>query len=291
MVTKIKLNKRKLILKNKFFIILSFFSFCFNLMANETTASSDKKNENIKPCEVTKEFITIFEFLKSKIELVGTEKSAALIAKKAASSCQGAAARFIRTVSVFNDIEIDNRSLIDIALEVSAFNDIQATSFQQIFQKNFVSNGLDQELYSSIRIAKKLALLNDSDSLQVTEKMGEDYLEFVEFCLSDNGLQLAKPICAELSAKFIGFRSSNKKSISVQIKNLHHFLMSDMEAAKRPIPDKNSFLKIAEKILSKNEFAVENFKEAFKYASSESGLKLTTKESIKFSLDLVTSTK
>lgn len=274
----------KKIFSNLIIFQISVLFLFLSVKANGEDKSNSPTSKEVAACEVAKEFITIFEFLRSRIELVGNEKSALTVAKKAALSCQGSAVRFIRTVSIFNDIEIDNRSLIDLSVEVAGWPDDKAISFQEIFQKSYVASYLDLDLYESIRVAKKLAFLNEGESA----KIGEDYKDFVVFCLEDKGLNFSKPQCGKLAENLISFRKSNRKPITPQIKDLYEFLILDMDKNKKPIADNVSFIKIAEKVLSKDEKSVDNFKASFKYANSDKGLKLTMKESLKFAIDLVT---
>ncbi len=254
-----------------------FFLLVFSTLTFAAVPKVDAQSEK-QECPRSKEFITSFEFLKSQMDWVGTEKKALEIAEKVSAGCKGSAARFISTIVLLEKAEIENRSILDQAVSNALASEKRFQSFKVIFQQAYLSQALDLDAFQSLSLAKKLSI----DLPFEKDNLDQDFRQLVQFCLDTQGLALSKPQCAQIVTDWISAGSKFQGSIAKGIKQLFQYLQ-ESKSEKVTI---GSFVDIATKIAGNGDTGIENFKLAYQYAQSDKGLKLTNKEALQFALKM-----
>jgi hypothetical protein len=258
-------------------LALFFSTLTFSVLATAAVPKNISSSE--KPeCPRSKEFITSYEFLKSQIDWVGTEKKALELAEKVSAGCKGSAARFISTIVLLEKAELENRSIIDQAVSNALANEKRFQAFKVIFQQAYLSQALDLDAFQSLAIAKKLSV----DLPFEKENLEQDFRQLVQFCLDSKGLGLSRPQCAQIVTDWISAGSKFQGSVAKGIKELFQFLQ-DSKSEKVSI---GSFVDIATKIAGNGDAGVENFRLAYQYAQSEKGLKMNNKEALQFAIKM-----
>jgi hypothetical protein len=229
-------------------------------------------------CQSSREFIAVYQYLVKNINLAGSVSNAFEISQKVAEGCNGAALRFINTSNVLMKAELDNRTVIETALEMSQRTDSSSSAFFDIFQRSYLSQYLDLDIYQALKISKKLTTLFQGDVSYVAE----DFIHIVDYCLSSKGLNLPKPNCAEIAARFSSYGEFHKKSLHQQFTDLSTFFTK----MKKGVLSMDERIPAMDKILSVNEWGYENFKTGYEFAVSSEGLHLPARSAIQFGIKM-----
>lgn len=237
-----------------------------------------KPIEASKACDSTQELVASYEYLRNKGELAGVGDNALSVARKVSRGCTGAAKRFINTANLLLKAEIDHNTILQVASDMALKTDATASAFFDIFERTYLSSYLDLDAYSSLKIATNLTTLYKGD----TSYVADDYSRIVDFCLSAGGLQLSKPRCAKMGAQFSAYGERHKRSVFDQFVSMYRYL----QGLKQEQPTIEESLELMDRVLSVNEKAFENFKQAFEYSIRESGFNRTKKEAIQIGLEM-----
>lgn len=232
-------------------------------------------------CASAKEYITSFEYLREKLDLVGTEKKARQVASLVSAQCSGAADRFIRVAALLSSVGYLPELSVDLALEFAARSSANTETFQQVFKMSFLKNYLDLDLSSSLELALSLSKL---DGRQVLVE--DEFSNTVRFCVENDGLGLSKPDCARFAQRIVGYGNGHNSSIFQAFTRAYDFIMSS-DGPQQPM---FLALQIAEKIVAIGPGAVENYILAYRYAMSERGLALVQSAAMSFAQTMAAQT-
>ncbi len=234
-------------------------------------------------CLSAREFTTAFEYLKDQSALAGNDLQAKQIALKVADGCTGSALRFINTVRLLEKSDLPNQTIIETAVTAAQSTDSKADAFFTLFQLTYLPKYLDLDLHRSLKLSRDLSLQYQGTS----QTIESDFRQLVEFCLSQDGLGLAKPQCAEWTLKLMNAGQSNPDPLYPQFKTLFDFF----ETQKDLKLDIKGELTWIEKILSINEKATENFIQGYRLAVDEKGLRLPVAGALNFGWTLAQKSK
>lgn len=260
-------------LLNKIVIALAMVSL--NVFAIETTPQID--------CHSTKEFITTLNYLKGQKEFGIEEKKAIEISEKIAAGCDGAANRFIQTLIFLTDAEVPSKLAITSASNIALKTDQVFNNFTTIFKKIYVEKYFDLSASKSLKMASELTLDMEKDSSIVIE----DFNTLGDFCLSSNGLDLGYDKCADFIFNTLQKSKTLNISISKDAIEFFDYLVKENKGPKLTVLNATT---VIENTVEFGPTGVSNYKEAFNFASSTSGLSLSTKDSLKFANEMAKKT-
>jgi hypothetical protein len=228
----------------------------------------------VRDCSTTREYAATLMFLREKSDLAGNEPQSREIADQVSLGCTGAARRFINTALLLEEAEVDNSTIRELAVAAAQADDATASAFSSIFQKSYLKSYLDLDLEQSIQLAKSLSLKFKGEPAMAER----DFCRLVQFCTGEKGLNLSRQQCAEFSARVAAYGADDRREIYPAFKDVYDYIATELSAR----PSVGETLKISEEIVKTGPLAVENFKQAFKFASAKKGLALKEGESLEF---------
>jgi hypothetical protein len=259
-------NQRFLIL---FLVLLSISGF------------SATKVEN-PPCESTKEFITSFEFLRSEKEMSLSGDISLKYATEVAKGCSGAAKRFIQTMTSLRKTDLGLTDVLEASQEIAKKDDATAEVFNGLFRKLYAQDGYDLDLKSSLELAKSLSL-----NFPGNAKTGlDDFDQVSAFCIGKRSLDLPIKQCAELSQRIALLGGKHETSVGSKFIESFQYLT---KANGIGLPVKDALV-LGEELLQKHPLAFTNFKQAYEYAISSSGMNADKKSAIAFAQKMADAT-
>lgn len=223
----------------------------------------------IKTCESSKEFITTMEFLKTKNNIGMTGNSALAVAEDVSKGCKNSAQRFIKIYEILERSGLDVKSSMNFGMKLAQMEEKRGDVFVSIFKKSFLKSSFDLDLKSAVQTAESLSI----DYKGAPEKSEKDFDELAKFCLSNvnmGGLEFSIGDCAKLAIRITKLGESYEKEIAKPFIDLYSFLLKDTQMGFTI----NESLKISEEVLKSGPESANNFKTIFKYAISDSGLKM-----------------
>ncbi|MEN9723131.1 MAG: hypothetical protein RJB38_1117 [Pseudomonadota bacterium] len=201
------------------------------------------------------------------------------ISLRVSQNCPGSAARFIRIGRLLTETGFAPREALETAIAYAAQSNDVTERFTALFKKLYLEDQLDLDMRTSATLAHQLSAKLEG-SLPQVEK---EFAELTAFCAEDSGLNQGKPVCAQMAARVIESARSQSKGVAKRWKKAFEFLrthpgtqLATGEAAT-----------LASEIVATGEVGTESFIQAFKYASSQQGLKLERTKAIDFSRELV----
>ncbi|HAZ12216.1 MAG: hypothetical protein A2X86_03175 [Bdellovibrionales bacterium GWA2_49_15] len=230
-------------------------------------------------CLSTREYVTSLNFLREQKALGLEEKDARNLADLVSKGCTGAAQRFIKTTNLLVQAELPSRIAITTAQEMSGKSDQVSENFAQIFAKVYLEKFFDLPASEALRLARSLAF----DIERSPSKVIEDFTILSDFCLSRKGLDLPLAQCLALMEKVIPQGREQEDSVAKAFIRLFEFLSSDEKGPKM------ATLKAIEegkKTIQYGPNAVDNFIQAYAFATSATGLGLTYGQGVEFAQKL-----
>ena len=233
-------------------------------------------------CLSTREYITTFHFLKKNKDFGLSQEEINLTAHKVSKGCTGSSQRFINVLKVLTKMGIDTRSSIDYALNFTDKTDDYTQVFIEVFRRSYDPKYLNLDALTSLKMSLRLS----KDYKGILKNSESDFKKLVEFCLKEEILKLSNPSCGQLSAKIAALGESFEDPLAKYYIEIVKFLQEDKVGPKL---DKNQTLNYAEKIITNGPQAVENFIQAYKFATNKKKLGYTDKQALTFSLTLAES--
>lgn len=235
------------------------------------------KNEKMKSCFSTREFVTAYEYLRSQKDFNLKESSIFNIADHISKGCTGSSQRFIKVNSLLTKVGIDTASSIKSARKFSGATDLETNAFIELFKQTYQKDLLDLDALTSLKISLKLSVDYEGHSDQALS----DFKEIASYCKDE--LDLAYSLCANLSTEVATLGKDFDQSIAPSFISLVKFLS---EQKNGPGASKNQAIKIAKSILTHGPVSQENYIQAYRFATSKDGLSLSQKAAMEFSLKM-----
>lgn len=246
----------------------------FFLMSTATFASVQSPNEEIKLCESTKEYITVYRYLDAQKAFALKKEDIMKLADNASKGCSGAARRFIEVNDLLVKASVETSDALKLAMKFTNKDDLVTNAFTTIFKETFLKEYLDLDLKDSIDFALKLSVESSGDP----KRIKNDFQKIVKFCLEQSGLDLSGPKCSELAGKVA--TSGVKFQTEMSSSFLDHFnYLTDKAEADLPT---YKALDLSLKLINAGPLSVNNFKDAYKFATSKTGLDLGKVEAINY---------
>lgn len=262
-------------------VIVLFFLLPSPLLAKDDKISDGR--EYIYDCKSDREFITTYEFLKSKSEFALNPASMRETALAVADGCTGAASHFIEITELLIKARLDGRTALKTAVEIAAKGETGASAFVKIFKIAFAKEYFDLDVAASMRLAKRLT----QDFKGNPEIAGDDFADLAKFCTSDLGVGLVRSKCAALVERMILVNAEGKQRIASAFHEAFAFLTNRDEINLTP----GDAVVVAETIVSTSPDAVSVFRRTYQYAMDASGLGLSRPEAVKFASAVAAKTK
>ncbi len=252
-----------------------------------TSSDSNKKSELFqeKPeptrqtsfeCESTKEYVTVLNYLREENELIVPEDEARKISLQVSQGCDGAANRFIRISRLLVRSHVSGNDSVRSALKFVQKTTKEVSTFEEVFARCFLEEYLDMDIDASVSIAHSLSNEFDGDA-QIARY---DFRGILNYCLdNDEKFHLKKSECGRLAARIAKAGQNSKQTVMKAFKEGFEFLNS----TNGPNLNIQDSLKMSEELVSISPKAVSNFKDAYAYAVSKSGLQMSIKDAIPFS--------
>ncbi len=234
-------------------------------------------------CESTKEYITVFRYLEAQKTFALKKDDMMRIADNASKGCSGAAKRFIDINELLIKSAVETGDAMKIAMKFTDKSDLMADVFITVFKETFLKEYLDLDLKDSIEFALNLALETEGDPKMIKS----DFQKIVDFCMKQSGLDLNGTKCSDMAKKVV--LSGTKFQLEMSSTFLGHYdFLTDKSGADLPT---YKALELSLKLIGSGPMSVNNFKDAFKFASSKSGLDLGKSEAINYAELMATRSK
>ncbi len=231
-------------------------------------------NEKIENCHSTKEYITTFRYLEDKKVFLLKKVDMMKIADVVSKGCSGAAKRFIEITDLLVKAQVETSDSIKLAMEFSAKNDQTGQAFIAIFKEAFLKEYLDLDIKSAIDFSRKLSLDKEGDPQMIKN----DFQKIVKFCLAQKSLDLSGPKCSELASKVVISGTKFNTEMSPIFLDNYEYL-TDTEGVNLST---YKAIEISLKLIESGPLSAENFKDAYKFAMSKSGLDLGKEAAINY---------
>ncbi len=250
------------------------------LMANLLGVSCASRPLGSGECSAAREYVTVLEYLRDQKHFGSGEAESRSRAERVALFCEGAAKRFIETVETLQKAGVDPaRSLMEGELSAKG-SSISAQAFLRTFRALFARDGYDLTLPEALQAARSLAAFGVEAE---QERVTRDFEELGAFCSQGDPLLLSKPQCAALAVRLARQVGGKQSALTRELGRFYRFLRASEPGPGLTLTDA---LSLAEKVLPHGESAGESFKAAYLYATTASGLGLSSREGLAFALKL-----
>ncbi|MCM0605858.1 MAG: hypothetical protein KA715_07175 [Xanthomonadaceae bacterium] len=248
------------------------------LLTTNLFAAVEPKDPNKKaPCLASKEYIAVLSFLRSEKSFQVTESDAQRISDQVSSGCENAAKNFTQSVLVMVEAGIPTRDAIKTATELSSYDSAIRNHFLEIFYIAFSEDQLALDVGTSLSLAKSLSIQFKGD----TSRGVNDFKQALMYCLDQTGLNLPRPECARIAQRVAQAGERFDQESFSNFKKLDEFIRGNkMDLSISKSTD------LALEILALAPAATENFITAFKFSTSDGGLKLPLDGALSFSKKL-----
>jgi hypothetical protein len=237
-----------------------------------------KKTGELSACPAGREYITTSQYLKRQKNFNLEDQQIHDISQQVAQGCRDAAKRFIQTTALLSQAGFATHNAIENGLQLAHFENDVAEAFIDIFSLSFFEKHLDLDLQNSLRIAHTLS----TEFSGKAEQARNDFKRLVRFCTHARSLDLPKPTCANLAQRVALVSAHYPKGSARAFINLFEFIRSPQG----PGLTTGTALQISEEITSLGVDAPESFRFAYRYATSDSGLKLSQNQAVDFARSL-----
>jgi hypothetical protein len=241
------------------------------------------KPEFVYDCKADREFMTTYEYLRSRQEFQLQPDQMRKISLKVTQGCTDSAAGFVAISELLLKARIDGRTAIETAQDVAASGSRKAEAFKSIFKLAFASEIFDLNALVALKMARRLSSEFDGDP----EIAAKDFKSLAKFCVSDAGKGLSRAKCAEIIQNIIVASESVKASIADAFLSAFNYLVKEKNANLSAA----DALTIAERLASTSPDAFEVFKNSFEYAQDKSGLALSRSEAAKLAASIALNSK
>ena len=266
---------------NPFYLFITIF-ITFNSWANIENGHTIAPTF-LEECSSTKEYMTTYNFLKGHTEFKIAPMEQTRIADIISQNCSGASLRFIKVTNLLIKAGLDTSNSMNSALKFIATDDQTTETFINIFREAFLAKGLDLDLLT----AHKLAISLSSEFNGQPKNAQEDFSALVKFCVSEDGVNLPRPTCAQFAARITKLGERFANPVAKPFINLVYFLSDKKNGPHRPM---FKAMKLAENIISNGPMAYENFSQAYKFASAKKGLDLPDDQALSFASNMAART-
>jgi hypothetical protein len=252
-----------------------------SLLAGEDLLQDQGKYTNISKekskdilCQSTKEYITVFRYLESQKAFSLKKPDMMKIADVASKGCNGAAKRLIETNDLLLKAGLETSDSLKIAMKFTEKSDQTTEAFAAIFKETFLKEYLDLDIKTSIDLSLKLSAEADGDTTMIKN----DFQKIVKFCLDHKGLDLSGPKCSDLALKVAVCGTKFKMEMAPSFLE-HYNYLTDKEGV-----DLTTYkaLETSLKLIAGGPLSPNNFKDAYKFAISKTGLDLSKIEAISY---------
>ena len=225
-----------------------------------------------KFCQSTKEYITVFRYLEVQKTFTLKKEEMMKIADVVSKGCNGAAKRFIETNDLLMKAGVETSDALKLAMKFADKSDQTTDTFATIFKETFLKEYLDLDLRTAIDFSMKLSLEAEGDAVLIKN----DFQKIVKFCLDNKGLDLSGPKCSDLASKVAASGTKYKLEMSPTFFE-HYSFLTDKDGA-----DLATYkaLEISVKLIDAGPLSANNFKDAYKFAISKTGLDLGKSQAI-----------
>lgn len=252
----------------------------FSVVLGSTLSfAANKDAKPIDNCLSAREYITTVNYFRKNKDFGLNEKEIQKIADKVSTGCSGASQRFIKVIKVLTKLGIDTRSSINNAYSFIDQTDDYTKVFIEVYKHAYDPKYMDLDALTAMKISLELSTQYKGD----VKKSLKDYKHLVEFCLENKSMELPTPKCALVASKITKLGENFEKPIAKPFVKLIKFLQDDK---KGPKLDRNKSMKIAQEVISHGPYAFENFKQAFIFATSKSGLGKSVNQALPFAKTL-----
>jgi len=216
--------------------------------------------------------------MRSRDDLAIKDRAAQEVATRVAQGCTGAAKRFISTIALLRQAELNSPEAVEIGLEYALGTDAEANTFSFVFKRAFVSDYLDLDLRSALQMARTLSseLKTDQDSVR------KDFEQLLETCARSKKLDLPRPQCGTFAMRI----TKKGENWNGGVAKSFHAALDFLTSEKGPSLTTGDALKLAEDLIASGPGSVENFTQAYRYAVAEKGMNLDREQAIAFSRKL-----
>lgn len=270
-------------LMRSFSVVFTILISMASIIDSASAAVSKGEETIIETCPTTVEYVTTLEFLRAKGTQWIPEETARQVARKVVTGCGGASKRFIRVTQVLSKAGLTPGDAIDTGIEFSGKTDAEAEAFVSVFQKAFLSEYLDLDLNSALRMARSLSIEFNGDVLKVRD----DFEALLEYCINGKQFELPVPTCGTLAARIAKLGEDYSGGTAAPFIKAVEFLKSN----KGPGLATGDALKLAEELIRLGYSAVDNFTIGFKYAYAKSGLSYNRNQALVFAKDMASLTR
>lgn len=226
-------------------------------------------------CLSAKEYITTLEYLRDQPDLKIPDTEAQKVAEKVARGCKGSAQRFIQVTSAVSKAGLTGKDAVKEGLAFSIRTDAETRAFLTAFKMGFLEEGLDLEMRGALALAHSLSTEFNGES----EHARRDFERLVRFCVTQEGLDLPKPLCGKFSARVARLGEPFERGVSESFMTTFRFLTAKDQGPRLTTAEA---LKLAESLTAAGPGSAENFIQAFNYGQAGKGLKLDIQQSVVF---------
>lgn len=226
-------------------------------------------------CQSTKEYITVFRYLEAHKTFSLKKADMMKIADVASKGCNESAKRFISVNDLLLKAGLEASDALKIAMKFTNRTNQQTSSFETIFQETFLKEYLDLDIKDAVDFSLKLSTEIEGEPVMIRN----DFQKIVRFCLDQKSLDLSGPKCSDLAAKVANIGAKFKTEISPTFLLNYEFLTD------KSGPDLSTYkaLEISLKLIEAGPLSALNFKDAYKFAISKTGLDMPKNEAISYS--------
>jgi hypothetical protein len=226
-------------------------------------------------CLSAKEYITTLEYLRDQPDLKVPDPEAQKVAERVARGCKGSAQRFIQVTSAVSKAGLTGKDAVTEGLGFSSRTDAETRAFLTAFKMGFLEEGLDLEVRGALALAHSLSTEFNGES----EHARRDFERLVRFCVTQEGLDLPKPLCGKFSARVARLGEPFERGVSESFMTTFRFLTSRDQGPRLTTAEA---LRLAESLTAAGPGSAENFIQAFNYGQAGKGLKLDIQQAVSF---------
>lgn len=257
-------------------LVISSSVYAAGDLLRDQTRDEEKAQKPVqeKFCQSTKEYITVFRYLEAQKTFTLKKDEMMKIADVVSKGCNRAAKRFIETNDLLMKAGVETSDALKLAMKFADKSDQTTDTFATIFKETFLKEYLDLDLRTAVDFSMKLSMEADGDA----ELIKNDFQKIVKFCLDNKGLDLSGPKCSDLAAKVAASGTKYKLEMGPTFFE-HYSFLTDKDGA-----DLATYkaLEISLKLIEAGPLSASNFKDAYKFAISKTGLGLAKGQAISY---------
>lgn len=247
---------------------------CLIILSSSSSLFAESNIDKTINCYSAKEYITTYRYLEEKKVFSLKKNDIMAVADVVSKGCSGAAKRFIEVNDLLVKADVETSESIKIGIIFSAKNDQTTDTFMAIFKETFLKEYLDLDIKNAIDFSMKLSLEEDGNPKMIKN----DFQKIVNFCLDQKSLDLSGVKCSSLASAVVINGIKFKVEMAPIFLDHYHFL-TDKDGA-----DVSTYkaLEISLKLIGSGPLSALNFKEAYKFAISKTGLDLEKIKAINY---------